>query len=254
MDYLFERNNHESAASYMRGKVILGQKEFKTLAPHLKSRALAVAGVESETTLANIREYLASVNEGEDWEEVKKKVIIQVAPACGLSVESAPYMSVEEIQQAVNRAHNKAELVMRTNISQATSAAKVAVLDANKDIFTHWQYMTMGESGVRDAHAALDGKIIRADSPFWDTHTPPWDFNCRCSFAGVDSQEVAEKTEEEQAKGSLSDAEREVLTDAQLSQLAQGSLMAGGKVIDVRTPRQKEGEEGYEFNPRVGGK
>ncbi len=41
-------------------------------------------------------------------------------------------------------------------------------------------YLTVGDSRVRDSHAALHGLTLPADDPFWQTHYPPNEWGCRC--------------------------------------------------------------------------
>jgi uncharacterized protein with gpF-like domain len=43
------------------------------------------------------------------------------------------------------------------------------------------QYVTAGDSRVRQSHKKLDKIILPMDHPFWDTHYPPNDWNCRCT-------------------------------------------------------------------------
>jgi len=45
----------------------------------------------------------------------------------------------------------------------------------------NYQYLAVMDGRTRSSHAELDGVIRPANDPFWSTHTPPWDFNCRCT-------------------------------------------------------------------------
>ncbi|MFW6162909.1 MAG: phage minor head protein [Planctomycetota bacterium] len=52
------------------------------------------------------------------------------------------------------------------------------------------QYVTAGDERVRPEHAALDGVVKPLSDPFWSRHTPPWDYNCRCTWVTVSPDEM----------------------------------------------------------------
>ena len=53
-------------------------------------------------------------------------------------------------------------------------------------VFPYRAYVAIHDGRVRHTHLecethGLDGtNVYRADDPFWETHRPPWDYNCRC--------------------------------------------------------------------------
>ena len=67
-----------------------------------------------------------------------------------------------------------------TVISASQAADQWIDIEAQKDTLPLLQYVTAGDSRVRPLHAAWDGIIKPVDDPFWYTHNPPSDFNCRC--------------------------------------------------------------------------
>ncbi len=65
-------------------------------------------------------------------------------------------------------------------INSSQSAAQWIDIQATKKELPLLQYDTAGDARVRASHAALNGITLPVDDPFWDTHSPPWEFGCRC--------------------------------------------------------------------------
>ena len=51
------------------------------------------------------------------------------------------------------------------------------------------QFQTAGDSHVRASHKLLDGIVRPMNDPFWNTHMPPLDWNCRCTTVQLTDNE-----------------------------------------------------------------
>ena len=88
-------------------------------------------------------------------------------------------------------------LILRQNASMAHAAGEWARMhdpDAMA-VFPYVRYHARSDRRTRSEHAHLDGKIFRKDDPFLRTHTPPWEFNCRCWLEEITAK-AAGKTPE----------------------------------------------------------
>lgn len=88
-------------------------------------------------------------------------------------------------------------LILQQNAAMAHAAGEWARMhdpDAMK-VFPYVRYHARGDNRTRSEHAHLDGKIFRKDDPFLKTHTPPWEFNCRCWLEEI-TEKAAGKTPE----------------------------------------------------------
>ncbi len=168
---------NEAAAAYIRGKAVADPKNFGDLPAQLKQRAFTVAGIEQMDVLRRIRDAIAKLPEGASWDEAKKDVAEKISPYAGGDMKAA---------------RARAEFQLRTHGFQAYAVARHQEQTATADVLPYWKYETVGDNRVRAAHAALDGKVLRADDPWWKTHYPPWDWGCRCIVVAIDEEDAKE--------------------------------------------------------------
>jgi SPP1 gp7 family putative phage head morphogenesis protein len=86
----------------------------------------------------------------------------------------------------------------------AESSATYHRLKGQVDLFPYWEYRTVGDDKVRDAHQKLDGVILHVNDPRWKKLYPPNDWNCRCyviprmrhEVIGVNFEEMQARVDE----------------------------------------------------------
>lgn len=222
---------HEEARKLIADKPAVTREVFDKLPDDLKARAFLVTGIEDYDVLQSLRDRIADLPAGANWDDVKKDVVK------GLS----PWMTPEA-------AERRAKLLMNHHGFSAFAAAKSRVSDELSDIFPFRQYVSSRISKEpRASHRALDGLILPADHPFWEKHTPPWEFGCNC-LPPIDL--MAEDVEEEKARDKNRPPEdRRVLDANALKLLNEGTVNRGlNTIVDVRTPKERGGN--YENNVR----
>ena len=103
-----------------------------------------------------------------------------------------------------------------TTIAGAQSAVQWQDIQRDKKTLPLLKYQTAGDNRVRPLHAAWDGIVKPVDDPFWDTHNPPSDFNCRCVVIQLEEGEEKTtnlgdhlKTVKEQTKGEITSLEND---------------------------------------------
>jgi SPP1 gp7 family putative phage head morphogenesis protein len=219
MKLFFEPIPHQEALDFLRTRPAVTRAVFDDLSDELKAIAFVVTGIDDATQLQTVKNILSKLPAGTNYEDVKEQ-IIAVLPWAG------------------PRAERRAELLLRHWGGIAYAAAQYRIMDRQRDVFPWWQYVTMGDGRVRATHIALNGIILRADSPFWQGHYPPWEPLCRCSVIPLSDADVEQIREEEKSKPRDT---RTVLEGAILDKLlASNTLIRGmNNVYDVRTPAQK---------------
>lgn len=168
---------NKAAADYIRGKAVADPKNFGKLPDQLKQRAFTVAGIEQMDALRKLRDIIAKLPEGANWDDVKKEIASEISTYTGVDTKAAKA---------------RAEHTLRTQGFQAYAVARHQQQMSTVRSHPYWMYETVGDNRVRAGHAALDGKVLRADDPWWKTHYPPWDWGCRCVVIALDEEDAQE--------------------------------------------------------------
>lgn len=237
--YLLEPVPHEEAIAFIKSKPAVSRDVFDKFIPELKARAFTITGVESANVLQKVRDRIADLPAGANWDDVKNDIVKDLSP--WLVDENA---TDKERDGQLMGAVRRAELLLRTHGFQAYQATQYDVMTRQREVFPFWQYMTMEDEAVRDEHKALDGLILPADSPFWQDHYPPWDWGCRCQVVSITAEEEAGVRDQESGYGfTLSDAQKELLET--------GGILDTGDMhpTNVSSPSASGKEGAFQWNP-----
>ncbi len=80
--------------------------------------------------------------------------------------------------------------IYRTNIEVGVAHGRYRRQVDNAQNRPYWKYEAIMDAATRPAHAAMHGKVFRADDPIWKTHYPPNGFGRRCSVMALTEQEM----------------------------------------------------------------
>lgn len=84
--------------------------------------------------------------------------------------------------------------IFRTNIQSAYAGGKYQQIQSNKALRPYQMYDAVNDSRTRPTHLAMDNTILPVDHPWWQGHTPPCGYRCRCTV-------IALTTKQAQARG-----------------------------------------------------
>ncbi len=164
----------DEAVQFWRSKVRLKPGQFTKLREDAQVRAFAVSGVARDDVLATMFEAIEkALAAGTSYSEFRRDI-----------------RTIIEKRGWTGRRAWRVETIFRTTIQTAYNVGKYAIFKEGQAELPYWQYDAVGDSRTRPSHAALNGKIFRADDPFWDTWYPPNGFNCRCTVRALSQAEV----------------------------------------------------------------
>ena len=131
--------------------------------------------------------------------------------------------------------------IFDSNMRSTFGAARQRQQMENADSRPFWMYDARNDNRVRPSHAALDGRVFRADDPIWKTHYPPNGWNCRCRVRALTAKQVrARGLRVSDSAGALETVQQEVGVDKRTGEVivrpgTAYRFRAGGEVR-VMTP------------------
>lgn len=170
----------EEAIKYLKSQGFEVSWDWKEQLKIIQKHAFTVAKVGSADVLQMIHEELVkSAEEGVMYSEFKD-TLSEVFTRNGYlpSSDAGAY---------------RLDIIYRTNMQSAYMAGRYReMLDSEKD-FPYWEYIAVMDIRTRPAHAALNGKVVRADDPFWSYAAPPNGYLCRCRTRALDNEYIKTK-------------------------------------------------------------
>lgn len=214
--FLLKAVPNKEAVKFLAGKPAVTRAVFDKMLPEVKARLFTAATLEHANAIGRVRELAAELPAGGDWNDIKQRIADEFSPHM---VDPSADSETQAQQLAASEA--RAELVLRTNAYDAYDATQTLALDEQRDVMPNWQWHSVGDQNVRESHAALDGKVMPANSTFWE-RAKEW--GCRCwkeALTEGDTQELREADAEKPP------GERRVLEGAALRMAEQGIIDDG---------------------------
>lgn len=159
----------EAVAAWKAKKPTLAA-DFDKLTQQQRQRAFTVAGVAQASILADVWKALdKAVADGTTFADFKKDVATKLTAAWG----------------GPNPA--RLETIFRTNVQTAYIHGRYAAMTQPLTLKRRpfWKYSAIKDSRTTSICSALDGKVLPADSDFWNTHIPPLHFSCRSQIIAL---------------------------------------------------------------------
>lgn len=170
-DFIFKE-----AVSFLKGKKVLPSEIYKRLSNESRARAFTVSGYTSLVVLQEFLDCLTkAVEEGTTKEQFRE--------------EMSSFLT-DHGYEGLDPWHS--DNIFRTNMQTALNVGHYESMtdEVAVKLRPFWRYRTAGDGHVRESHAAMEGRVYRADDPIWDIWYPPNGFRCRCLVVSLSKKQV----------------------------------------------------------------
>lgn len=183
----------KDAIDYLKSKGFkIGWDWHETL-DDAHSRAFTVAKVAKMDVLQDIRKSLiTALEQGQSLETWKAEItpLLQEKGWWGKKTVVNPEGQLQEVQLGSPR---RLRTIYNTNMRSAFSAGRYKAMIQSIETRPYWEYRHVTMVNYRVDHKAWNGRILRADDPFWTVAYPPSKFGCNCRVIARSVREVEGK-------------------------------------------------------------
>ena len=181
----------EEALKYFRGKGLVASFSYLDVQREEHAAALTVAKMTDLDLLADTRaETDRALAEGLTFEQYKKTLMprLQARGWWGQQTVTDPETGKEMVAELGSS--RRLQTIFQTNLSTAYAAGNWSQVQDNAKEAPYLMYDAVLDDRTRPEHRAWSGTVLRIDDPWWDTHTPPCGYNCRCSTVQMSGEEL----------------------------------------------------------------
>jgi SPP1 gp7 family putative phage head morphogenesis protein len=82
------------------------------------------------------------------------------------------------------------QIIYDTNLRTSYAAGHWERIRKNAAFMPYVMYTAVLDARTRPMHRLWDGTVLRWDDPWWDTHTPPNGWNCRCNVIQLSDRDL----------------------------------------------------------------
>nr|MDD5698014.1 phage minor head protein [Victivallaceae bacterium] len=111
-------------------------------------------------------------------------------PPAGVDLDA--WKDAKKLSNLASAARLNLLLNQNAAMARAVGARQVSFDPDMLKRFPYYRYVPSVSRNKRPAHKRFYNLVLPKTDPFWDTHTPPIDYACRCGIEDVDADEAKE--------------------------------------------------------------
>lgn len=168
----------KEAIKFFRQKLNIPTRRWNDLWKEMHDRGFMVAGAMKDDLLADFRKAVdKAISEGTTLAEFRKDFD----------------NIIEKHGWGYKGGRNwRSRVIYETNMRTAYSAGRYRQM-TDPDILQmrpYWEYRHGDSRNPRELHLTWDGKVLRADDPWWNTHWPPNGWGCKCKVFALSERDL----------------------------------------------------------------
>ena len=174
-----ENMSYHEAVEYLKKRDVIKKIKYDELSDKMKFRAFTASRITDGKILEKLNaEMIANVNDGKGLKDFLAMTKTDILDKVGMGPNQGWYW----------------ETVYRTNVQTAYNVGRAMGFDEDKPLAL--ELVIIDDARTSDICRQYAGKpfILPYDHPFWQTHWPPFHFNCRTTIRAIyDESELPEE-------------------------------------------------------------
>lgn len=184
----------ERAISYFKAKGYAITFDWHELQAEAAAKAFTVAKCTRLDILTDIRDAVQkTLDQGMTLRQFRQELTPKLQAKGWWGKQEVVDPRTGEVRQAQLGSPWRLRTIYETNMATAYAAGRYQEQLENADAQPYWMYVAVMDSRTRPSHAALNGKTLRFDDPFWNSFYPPNGWNCRCRVRALSESRLARK-------------------------------------------------------------
>lgn len=133
---------------------------------------------------------VAALKDGQSYQQWAANItpLLQAKGWWGRAVMTDPKDGVDKVVQLGSP--RRLRIIYDTNVRMAQAAGQWERIEAVKAHRPYIRYAAVKDARTRPEHLRWHGTILPVDDPWWDTHSPPCGWRCRCTLQQLSASDL----------------------------------------------------------------
>ncbi|WP_063840388.1 phage minor head protein [Azospirillum thiophilum] len=153
--------------------------------------AFTVAKMMEVDLLADVhRSLVAALNDGQSFDQWRKGLepLLQARGWWGKAIDTDPLTGEEQVVQLGSP--RRLKTIFDTNVRMSMAAGQWERIERLAPARPYLRYVAVKDERTRPEHLAWNGTILKVGHPWWDTHSPPCGWGCRCTLQQLSAKDL----------------------------------------------------------------